>query len=83
VDPDTGSEVPIIPDGWVILVAQNGLLGTRHFGAIRDEQAGFQAREFFSKSWAVEDPPVRFLMMQSAPLIVPYRPNASMAVKVI
>jgi hypothetical protein len=83
VDPDTGSEVSIIADGWVILVAQNGLLGTRHYGAIRDEQAGFQAREFFSKSWFVEDPPVRFLMMQSAPLIVPYRPNASMAVKVI
>jgi hypothetical protein len=83
VDPDTGNEVAIIPDGWVILVAQNGLLGTRHFGAIRDEQAGFQAREFFSKSWFVEDPPVRYLMTQSAPLIVPYRPNASMAVKVI
>ncbi len=83
VDPQTGTEVAIIQDGWVILVAQNGLLGTRHFGAIRDEQAGFQAREFFSKSWFVEDPPVRFLMMQSAPLIVPYRPNASMAVQVI
>ncbi len=83
VDPQTGTEVAIIQDGWVILVAQNGLLGTRHFGAIRDEQAGFQAREFFSKSWFVEDPPVRFLMMQSAPLVVPYRPNASMAVQVI
>lgn len=83
VDPDTGSEVAIIPDGWVILVAQNGLLGTRHFGAIRDEEAGFQAREFFSKSWITPDPAIRYLLMQSAPLIVPYRPNASMAVKVI
>lgn len=83
VDPLTDTETEIIQDGWVILVAANGLLGTRHFGAIRDEQAGFQAREFFSKSWFVEDPPVRFLMMQSAPLVVPYRPNASMAVKVI
>jgi hypothetical protein len=26
---------------------------------------------------------VRYLMTQSAPLIVPYRPNASMAVKVV
>jgi hypothetical protein len=83
VDPDTGSEVAIIPNGWVILVAQNGLLGTRHFGAIRDEEAGFQAREFFSKSWITPDPAIRYLLMQSAPLIVPYRPNASMAVKVI
>ena len=83
VDPQTDTETEIIPDGWVILVAANGLLGTRHYGAIRDEQAGFQAREFFSKSWFVEDPPVRYLMTQSAPLIVPYRPNASMAVQVI
>jgi hypothetical protein len=83
VDPITDTETEIIQDGWVILVAANGLLGTRHYGAIRDEQAGFQAREFFSKSWFVEDPPVRYLMTQSAPLIVPYRPNASMAVKVV
>jgi hypothetical protein len=83
VDPLTDTETEIIQDGWVILVAANGLLGTRHYGAIRDEQAGFQAREFFSKSWFVEDPPVRYLMTQSAPLIVPYRPNASMAVQVI
>jgi hypothetical protein len=83
VDPQTGNEVAIIQDGWVILVAANGLLGTRHFGAIRDEEAGFQAREFFSKSWITPDPAIRYLLMQSAPLIVPYRPNASMAVQVI
>jgi len=83
VDPQTGSEVAIIQDGWVILVAANGLLGTRHYGAIRDEEAGFQAREFFSKSWITPDPAIRYLLTQSAPLIVPYRPNASMAVQVI
>jgi len=82
VDPATDTETKIIADDYVILIGGNTMLGTRHYGAIRDEAAGFQAREFFSKSWLVEDPPVRMMMMQSAPLLVPYRPNATLAVKV-
>lgn len=76
VDPDTGTEVPMLPSNTVILASQQ-VDGVRHFGAIRDEKAGYQAREFFTKSWAIEDPSVRFLLMQSAPLIVPYRPDAT------
>lgn len=83
VDPATEDETAIIPDGSVLLVAQQGLMGTRHFGAIRDEEANLQAREFFTKSWLVQDPPTRYLMMQSAPLVVPYRPNASLAATVV
>ena len=44
--------------------------------------AGFQAVPFFAKTWNDEDPAVRYMLMQSAPLIVPYRVNASMCVTV-
>jgi hypothetical protein len=38
--------------------------------------------EYFVKSWEVEDPSRRILLMQSAPLIVPYRPDATFAATV-
>lgn len=76
VDPADSIEKPILPLGSVILSGQQ-LEGVRAYGAIRDEQAGLQALPYFVKSWIEEDPSVRFLMMQSAPLVVPYRPNAS------
>lgn len=84
VDPDTGAETPVLPSGTVLLSGsgQNGVQGVRHFGAIRDPKAGFQAVEYFPKSWTVEDPAVRFLMLQSAPLVVPYRPDATFAATV-
>lgn len=73
---DAGTEVPMIPDYTVILGTRD-MEGVRHFGAIRDEEAGFQAREYFAKSWVKPDPSVRYLLLQSAPLICPYRPDAS------
>ena len=54
----------------------------RAYGAIRDEDAGFQALPYFAKSWAEQDPSVRYLLMQSAPLTVPYRINASCGITV-
>ncbi len=90
VDPDTGTETAMIPDNTVIL-GSSRIDGVRHFGAIEDEDAlssglsgisgatadGLLAREMFVKSWVTKDPSVRFLMSQSAPLTVPYRPDAS------
>ena len=81
VDPADGQEKPILPDYTVLLTSQE-VQGTRAFGAIRDEAAGFQAVPYFAKSWVNEDPAVRYLLMQSAPLTVPYRVNASMGVTV-
>lgn len=69
-------EQQVMPDHTVLMVARNQLLGTRHFGAIRDAELGYQAVEFAPKSWIEKDPAVRYLLLQSAPLIVPYRPNA-------
>lgn len=75
---DSGDLTPYLPDGTVIM-SGSGLEGARAFGAIRDEKAGYQAMPYFPKSWVQEDPAVRFLMMQSAPLVVPYRVNASLS----
>ena len=73
---DAGSEVAILPANTVLLVSED-LDGVQHHGAIRDEEAGLQPLEFFSKSWPVPDPSARILLMQSAPLVVPYRVDAS------
>ncbi|CAK9091803.1 Major capsid protein (Gene product 8) (Major head protein), partial [Durusdinium trenchii] len=52
--------------------------GTRYYGAIRDPKAGLQAMRYFSKSWDEEDPAVRWLMLQAAPLMVPTRINSTL-----
>lgn len=72
-----GNTQKVLPEHTVLIGDTTNLEGARAYGAILDEAAGLQARAFFSKSWTVEDPAVRYLMMQSAPLPVPYRPNAS------
>ena len=72
----------LIPDYSVMLASMSMLEGTRCYGTILDEKANYRAQRFFTKSWLEEDPAVRWLLMQSAPLIVPYRPNATFAAKV-
>jgi hypothetical protein len=80
---EAGSAQPLWPNGTVAMAAPEQLEGVRAFGAIRDERAGYQALPYFPTSWLENDPPVRFLMTQSAPLLVPYRANASMAATVL
>ena len=77
IDPEDNTEKGVLPDHTVIIADTIALEGARAFGAILDEAAGIQALPFFSKSWTVEDPSVRYLLMQSAPLPVPYRVNAT------
>ncbi len=72
----------LLPDATVVLVSREQLEGTRCYGMIMDEKASFKALRYFSKSWLEEDPAVRWLLLQSAPLIVPYRPNASLCATV-
>ena len=79
--PDTKAITPFLPDHTVIITSPE-LEGTRAYGAIRDEEAGFQAVPYFSKSWVEKDPAVRYLLLQSAPLPVPYRVNAAMCATV-
>ena len=74
---DAGVESKLLSAKTVIMGAKDGLEGTRCYGAIHDEKANWTAHRYFTKSWVEEDPSVRWLLLQSAPLVVPYRPNAS------
>jgi hypothetical protein len=65
------------------VVATNAAVdGVRAFGAIMDKKANWQAVPIFSKMWEQEDPSGLFVMSQSAPLMIPSRPNASMKITV-
>lgn len=80
IDPETGSTVNLLPDYGLIVSGdggEDGIIGTRCYGMIEDEKAKFKAQRYFSKSWEEENPSVRWLMSQSAPLVVPYRVNGS------
>ena len=79
---DKGVICKLLPEKTVLLGSREGLEGTRCYGAIHDEKANWTANRYFTKSWIEEDPSVRWLLLQSAPLVVPYRPNASMCVTV-
>ena len=70
IDPIDNTEKDILPEMTVILGGQ-AIQGYRAYGAIRDEKAGLQARAYFQKSWIEEDPPVRYIMLQSAPIVAP------------
>ena len=66
-------EMAMIKSGNLILGSTNGQ-GTQYFGAIEDVAAiesGMYAVPRYPKTWIEEDPSVRMLMLQSAPLIVP------------
>jgi hypothetical protein len=79
---DSNVETAILPAGTVLMTGSQ-LQGIQAFGAIRDEAAGFQALPYYPKSWVEDDPSARILLMQSAPLIVPTRVNASFAATVL
>lgn len=78
---DSGTVTPILPNGTVLMVG--AVDGVQAYGAIQDEEAGLQALPYFSKSWLVPDPGRRFIMTQSAPLVVPYRTDATLAATVL
>jgi hypothetical protein len=82
IDPMTGTTKKIWADDLVLVVSRY-IGGVRCYGAIKDTQAGFRAVRYYSKSWIEEDPPLRFIMMQSAPLPVPTRINASGIIDVL
>lgn len=77
VDPLDNTEKNILPDNTVIMASPQNVDGVQHYGSIKDLAAGLQPRQYFVKSWEEEDPSARYFLMQSAPLVVPYRPNAT------
>lgn len=79
---DADVEQPILPVGTVLMGSPQ-IEGTQIYGAIRDEEAGMQPMAYFPKSWVTPDPSVRWLLLQSAPLVVPYRVDASLHANVL
>jgi hypothetical protein len=78
---DNDVEQPMLPDG-VVIMAGPDLMGTRAFGQIIDPKFNYQALPYAPKMWIADDPPQRFLMMQSAPIVIPSRVNAALCATV-
>ena len=76
VDPSSGTETPFLPAHTVLLGSEQ-IEGVRAYAAIEDVDSGFAPEPIWPKSWTVDDPSTRWVMTQSAPLLVPTRPNAS------
>jgi hypothetical protein len=65
-----------------VLFTCENIQGVRHYGAIRDLKARLVAQRVFVKSWEIEDPSQRIVLLQSAPLLVTYDPNTAALVTV-
>lgn len=80
---DAGVQTDYMDPRDVVFVASAGFQGVRCFGAIMDKRAGYRPVDIFAKIWEQEDPSVEFVLLQSAPLMVPKQPNASMRMRVV
>lgn len=79
---DAGALQHLMPSGTVIGIGPNNAEITRCYGAIEDEESGFTAQQWFAKSWMEHDPGLRWVLGQSAPLVVPYRANSTWCLNV-
>lgn len=79
---NTGTAQPFMAQDSIVLTS-SAVDGVRAFGAIMDRKAGWNAQPMFPKMWEQEDPSGLFLMTQSAPLMIPTRPNATLKAKVV
>jgi hypothetical protein len=79
---DAGATQSLLTAGETLFIAAGGIEGTRCYAAIQDEEAEYTASRYFAKSWLEKDPAVRWLLLQSAPLMVPFRPNCVGRLKV-
>ena len=78
---DSEVEQPMLPANTVILSGPE-LMGTRAFGMILDPAFAYGPLAYAPKTWIMQDPAQRFIMMQSAPIVIPSRVNASLCATV-
>jgi hypothetical protein len=78
---DNNVEQPMLADGTVLMTGAD-LMGTRAFGQILDPAFNYAALPYAPKTWLNEDPAQRFILMQSSPIVIPSRVNASLAATV-
>jgi len=77
---NVGGQVPFMTDGDVVLTGD--VDGVRAFGAIMDDDANYQSLQIFQKMFKSDDPSGIFILSQSAPLMIPTVPDASMLIHV-
>lgn len=77
---DDGSEVAMMSPNDVVLTASaEAINGFRCFGAIIDPFAEYQSLDVFARNWMeTGDPAQENILHQSAPLMVPTNPNATL-----
>lgn len=73
-DPETMTTVETLGE-FEVIIGGASIDGVRHFGRIKDLAAKLGARQYFVKSRELFDPSGYEFLMQSAPLLVPYRRN--------
>ncbi|HQT79771.1 MAG TPA: major capsid protein [Rhodopila sp.] len=78
---DNNVEQPMLVDGTVVLSGDD-LMGTRAFGQIMDPAFNYAAMPYAPKTWVEQDPAQQLLLMQSAPIVIPSRVNASFSANV-
>ena len=78
---DNGVVTPFM-DPRDIVLSGPAVDGYQCFGAILDPNAEYQPLPIYPSNWRENDPPVTFVMSQSAPLPVPTRPNATLKARV-
>jgi len=72
---------PFIDVNQVLLCCES-VDGVQFFGAIHDLDAGLAAQPVFLKSWKIDDPSQRLVMLQSAPLLATFDPNTAELINV-
>jgi hypothetical protein len=78
---DNNVEQPMMVDGTLIMCGPD-MMGTRAFGQILDPAFNYAALPYAPKTWVENDPAQRYLLMQSSPIVIPSRVNASFAATV-
>lgn len=82
---ENGVEVPFMNDTDIVLTASpERINGYQCFGAIIDPYSRYQAMPIFPRNWIEQgDPAVEYMLHQSAPLMVPVNPNATLKATVV
>jgi hypothetical protein len=77
-----GTAVPYMDPNDIVLTGPN-IKGVKAFGAIQDIKAQFRADPVFVKMFDEDDPSQTNILTQSAPLMVPVNPNATLRATVL
>jgi hypothetical protein len=79
---DDGNVVPLMDSKTAVLTGP-AVDGVRCYGAIQDIDANLVPARSHLKSWSQPDPSGTFILTQSAPLMVPVNPNATLKARVL